>query len=68
MNNGSFRLLSVADLREPVNQWLCIAFIGLVSFWVVLYYFVNRTEAVGNNLIQNPSTTSLESLQARPAR
>lgn len=33
-----------------INQWLGMAFIGLVCFWVVLYYFVNKTQDVGSNL------------------
>ena len=38
------------DLRQPVNQWMCIALISLMCFWVVLFYFVNRTEAFGNSI------------------
>ena len=40
------------DLRQPVNQWLCFALIGLMAFWVVLYYFVNRTSAFANDYVQ----------------
>lgn len=40
------------DLKQPVNQWLCIALMGVMCFWVVIYYFVNQTEAVGNAFVQ----------------
>ena len=39
------------DLKQTVNQWLCIALISLMCFWVVLYYFVHKTTAIGNNLV-----------------
>lgn len=35
------------DLRQQVNQWMCIALISLMCFWVVLNYFVQKTEAFG---------------------
>ena len=63
--NGSFSLSSVTDLKNPVNQWLCIALIALICFWVVLYYFVNKTEAFGNNLARNPSNSYAANLQAQ---
>lgn len=66
--NNSFRLASISDLKNPVNQWICIAFMGVLCFWVVLYYFVNRTQAVGNTLLQSPSMTSIENLRASPSR
>jgi len=37
------------DLRQPVNQWICIALLALMCFWVVLYYLVHRAEAFGND-------------------
>jgi hypothetical protein len=61
--HGSFTLAPVTDLKNPVNQWLCIAFICLICFWVVLYYFVNRTEAVGNSLAQSPASSYRASLE-----
>ena len=38
-------------LKQKVNQWLCIALIGLMGFWTVLYYLTNKAEAIGNNAI-----------------
>ena len=61
--SGSFSLSSVSDLKNPVNQWLCIAFVALLAFWVVLYYFVNKTEAFANSLGDSPSTAYGASLQ-----
>ena len=36
------------DLRQPINQWLCIALISLMGFCVILYYLVNKASAFGN--------------------
>jgi hypothetical protein len=33
---------------QKVNQWLCLALVCLMAFWVVLYYFVHKAEAIGN--------------------
>jgi hypothetical protein len=63
--NGSFTLSSVTDLKNPVNQWLCIAFVALLCFWVVLYYFVNKTEAFANTLADSPSSSYAANLQAQ---
>ena len=63
--HGSFTLSSATDLKNPVNQWLCIAFIALVCFWVVLYYFVNKTEAFGNSLAKSPANSYAANLQAQ---
>lgn len=40
-----------ASPKQAVNQWLGIAFIALICFWVVLYYFVNKTEAFGETYV-----------------
>ncbi len=40
-------------LRQRVNQWLCIALLGLMCFWTVLYYLTNKAEAIGNNFSAN---------------
>lgn len=42
---------SNTEASQPVNQWLCIAFISLVCFWVVLIYVVDKTEAYGQNYV-----------------
>ena len=36
--------------KQKVNQWLCIALIGLMCFWTVLYYVSSTAQAIGNNL------------------
>jgi hypothetical protein len=41
---------SFSELKQPVNQWLCIAFIGVWCFWIVLYYVTQKTEAVGDTI------------------
>lgn len=35
-------------LKQQVNQWLCIALIALMAFWIVLYYMTNKAQAVGD--------------------
>ncbi len=47
MNKNSF--FSLAEMKQPVNQWLCIAFISLLCFWTLLYYFTQKAEAIGKN-------------------
>ncbi|MBU6231973.1 MAG: hypothetical protein KGI45_03195 [Patescibacteria group bacterium] len=51
--NGTFFDFS---LRQRVNQWLGIALISLMCFWVVLYYLVNRSEAIASNLVSSDQT------------
>ena len=46
-------------LKQKVNSYLCIALISLMAFWTVLYYFVNRTEAFGNNYVSNFSESNV---------
>ncbi len=46
-NKPSF--FSMANAKQPVNSWLCIAFISLLCFWVVLYYFTAKAEEIGEN-------------------
>ncbi len=60
MNKKSF--FSLAELRQPVNQWLCIAFIGIFCFWTILFYFTSKAEAVGKtfSIIDVSSYTSTE--------
>ncbi len=49
-------MILTASSKQAVNQWLGIAFIALICFWVVLYYFVNKTEAFGEIYIYNVRT------------
>lgn len=44
---------SLAALRQPVNQWICIAFVGVWCFWTMLYYFVDKTQAIGENYYES---------------
>lgn len=38
------------SLKQTVNQWLSIALISLICFWVVLFYLVNKARDVGSAL------------------
>jgi hypothetical protein len=40
-----------AFFTQKVNQYLCIALISLMTFWVVLYYFTVKAEIIGENII-----------------
>ena len=42
--------------KQQVNQWLCIALIGLMCFWTVLYYLTNKAEAIGSSLVADSYT------------
>lgn len=56
------------DLRQPINQWIALAFVALLCFWVVLYYMVHRAEAFGEIIILNAGVhteTHVENLEAR---
>lgn len=46
--NNRHSFFSLAELKQPVNQWLCIAFLGLWCFWTLLYFFINKAEAIVN--------------------
>ncbi len=48
MNN---KFLSLAEMKQPVNQWLCIAFLGLWCFWFVLFYVTSKAYDVGDNIM-----------------
>ncbi|GEM_PF-1494052 len=67
MNKPKF--FSLAEMRQPVNQWLCIAFLGVFCFWTLLYYFTQKTQLIGesyasdtNYFIQNSE------IRSQPAR
>jgi len=36
------------SLGQHVNQWLSIALISLMCFWVVLYNYVKQSEILGD--------------------
>jgi hypothetical protein len=37
------------DLKQPVNQWLCIALLSLWCFWMVLYYSASHAVLIGQS-------------------
>ena len=41
----------MSEAKQPVNQWLCIAFISLCCFWTVLYYVTQKAEAIGDSFV-----------------
>jgi len=41
--------ISIAEIKQPVNQWLCIAFLGVFCFWTLLFYFTEKAKAIGEN-------------------
>lgn len=46
-------------MKQPVNQWISIAFIGVLCVWVVIYYFNNRIQGIDEIY----RTASLSALQ-----
>lgn len=56
MNNKFF---SLAEMNQPVNQWLCIAFLGLFCFWTVLFYMSNKAYGVGDNISLGSNVVSI---------
>lgn len=34
---------------QRVNTWLCIALLGLMCFWTVLFYMTYKANAIGNS-------------------
>lgn len=43
-----FSIDESANAKEKVNQWLGIAFISVLCFWIVLYYFTERAVVIGD--------------------
>ena len=54
--NVSF--FSLSEAKQPVNQWLCIAFLSVWCFWIVLYYMTEKTQAYAYDL-SYPTTAAL---------
>jgi hypothetical protein len=42
------KFFSLAEMKQPVNQWICIAFLGLLCFWVVLFYSSSKAYGIGD--------------------
>ena len=43
------RFFSLAEIKQPVNQWICIAFLGVWCFWIVLYYMTSKAVFIGES-------------------
>lgn len=43
MHQGFF---SMAQSKQRVNQWLCIAFIAILCVWIILYYFTQKAQII----------------------
>jgi hypothetical protein len=56
---GKPKFFSLAEIRQPVNQWICIAFIGVWCFWIVLYYFVQKAQDVGEAMNLSASVSQI---------
>lgn len=46
-------------MKQPVNQWLCMAFLGIFCFWVVLFYMTNKAYGVGDNISVSPEAMNI---------
>ncbi len=42
-------------LTQKVNQWLCIALLGLMCFWTVVYYLGHKVQAFGSGISTDTS-------------
>jgi hypothetical protein len=45
------KFFSLSEINQPVNQWLAIAFIGLICFWTVLTYVTGKAQAISDSYI-----------------
>jgi hypothetical protein len=45
--------------KQRINQWLCLALIGLMCFWTVLYYLSNKVEAIGASSVEQRESMGL---------
>ncbi len=66
MNKSSF--FSLSELKQPVNQWICIAFIGVLTFWIVLYYFTQKAEIVAESYTATSIYLSNEEIRSAHSR
>lgn len=46
------RFFSLAEIKQPVNQWICITFLAVLCFWVVLYYAVEKANDIGKSFAE----------------
>lgn len=47
--NAKPSFFSFAELKQPVNQWICYAFLGVFCFWLVLFYLTQKTLIIVEN-------------------
>lgn len=59
------KFFSLDELKQPVNQWLCIAFLSLWVFWFMLYYVADKTKELGESFVTPVSYASLGSQELR---
>lgn len=45
------KFFSLSEMNQPVNQWLAIAFVGLICFWTVLTYVTEKAQAISDSYI-----------------
>lgn len=50
------KFFSLAELKQPVNQWLCIAFLGVLCFWTLLYYASQKALSIGQVFMAQSSS------------
>jgi len=48
------------NLRQPVNQWLGIGLVSAMCLWVVVYYFVNSSQIIGDRFVQITAATQTQ--------
>jgi hypothetical protein len=39
---------SLSEMKQPVNQWICIAFICVWVFWMGLFYLTHKAQVIGD--------------------
>ena len=48
----------MAQSKQRVNQWLCIAFIAILCVWIVLYYFTQKARMLEDYYVSGTSVVS----------
>lgn len=51
MPKNSF--FSLSEIKQPVNQWICIAFLGIWCVWLVIYFASKKAEVFTNAYAAN---------------
>lgn len=52
------KFFSLAEMKQPVNQWICFAFFGIFLFWLILYYATEKAQIVGGYYSNNLTAVS----------